>query len=320
MQNLTDLIIKALNYDYPEEIPINFWFLPAVMKARGDEVKAAMQRYPAFFGDSWLDYDYEKELPVTYRVGDSVDAWGCVWSNAYEGMEFYVTGHPLPHREGILSLEVPTADMGIPHGYMYLRLLDLRGFEEAMMDFAEECDELQILIDKVCEYNVRQNHIVCKNEPLPLVKVGDDLGMQKGIAIGAQKWRKYMKPAFTKIHSVCKDYGKYLYMHTDGDIIEIMPDIIETGVDIINPQYRANGIDRLEEVCKGKIPIMLDLDRQLFPFCSPQDVRDHLRETIERLYLPQGGLGINIEIGIDVPMDNILALMEEADKMRIYKG
>ena len=44
-------------------------------------------------------------------------------------------------------------------------------------------------------------------------------------------------------------------MHSDGDIIEIMPDLVEAGVNMINPQYRANGIDRLVETCKGRYPL-----------------------------------------------------------------
>ena len=62
-----------------------------------------------------------------------------------------------------------------------------------MIDFAEE-PEVQILIDKVCDYNVRQMEIQRRKSTSPIVAVGDDLGMQRGIAIGAGKWRKYCRP------------------------------------------------------------------------------------------------------------------------------
>lgn len=320
MQNTNDLIIKVINFNYPEEIPAIFGFLPAAMKKYGQELKRIFERYPAFFGDYWIEYDYEKSLPFSYKHGSFTDAWGCVWSNEQEGMESYVTGHPIPNRVDILKLKVPEIDIGLPHGFMYLRLLDLRGFEEAMIDFAEECDELQILIDKVCQYNVRQMKILCQNNLSPIIAIGDDQGMQRGLAIGANKWRKYLKPAFKQIYDVCHENGRYVYMHTDGDVIEIMPDLVDAGVNIINPQYRANSIDRIVKTCKGKIPIMLDLDRQLFPFSTPKDLRDHVRETIEKMYLPEGGLGINIEIGMEVPIENIEALIDEMDKMRLYNG
>lgn len=319
MENFNELIIKAMNYQYPDQIPVSISFLPAAMKKNEKDIKEIIKRYPDLFDDSWLSYEYEKSLPFSYQQGSFTDAWGCVWSNEQEGMESYVTGHPIPNREQILDLKAPDVDMGLPHGFMYLRLLDLRGFEEAMIDFAEECDELQILIDKVCDYNVRQMRLCCENNDNPIIWVGDDLGMQNGLAIGARKWRKYLKPAFKKIYDVCHYHGKYVYMHTDGDIIDIMPDLMEVGVNMINPQYRANGIDRLVETCKGKIPINLDLDRQLFPFASPQQLRQHVRDTIEMLYMPAGGLGINIEIGMDVPLENIEAIIDEANKMRFYR-
>ena len=319
MQNTDELILKAIKYEGPEEIPVSISILPAAMKEHGEDMKKIIRKYPDLFGQNWMDYDYAKSLPLSYHKGGYTDAWGCVWSNEHEGMESYVTGHPLSHREDILTLKAPDADIGLPHGFMYLRLLDLRGFEEAMLDFAEECDELQVLIDKVCSYNVRQMEIICKKDPSPLVSIGDDQGMQHGLAIGAAKWRKYLKPAFKKIYDVSHRYGKYVYMHTDGDIIEIMPDLAETGVNMINPQYRANGIDRLVKTCKGKIPVMLDLDRQLFPFGTPKDMRDHVRETVQKMYLPEGGLGITIEIGVDVPLKNADALFDEINKMRCYR-
>ena len=109
-------------------------------------------------------------------------------------------------------------------------------------------------------------------------------------------------------------------MHTDGCIFEIMQDLQECGVDMINPQYRANGLDNLERVCKGKIPINLDLDRQLFPFCTPSEAKAHIKECAERLYLPEGGLGLSIEIGHDYPLENIEAIFEAASEVRFYKG
>jgi len=320
MQNTTELLIKAIKYEHPEEIPIMVNFSPAAIIAHKDELRAIMKKYPDIIPEWWQSYDFEKHAPPEFRKGVITDPWGCVWTNIMDGLTAYVSGHPLPNREDILTMKVPKEDMGLPHGFMYLRLLDLRGYEEAMIDFAEECDELQILIDKVCDYNVQQMELMCAKEESPLIIVGDDLGMQQGIAIGAKKWRKYIKPALKRIFDVCKKHGKYVYMHSDGDIIEIMSDIIEAGAHLINCQYRANGIERLVETCKGKIPVLLDLDRQFFPFGAPSDMRNHLRDTVEKMYLPEGGLALFIEIGPDVPLENTLALFDEANLLRHYKG
>lgn len=320
MQDRNALLEKAIQYQYPEEIPVLIGALPATVKKYGDDLIKIFSRYPDFFDEYWLNYDYEKNLPISYQYGNFTDAWGCVWSNEIEGMESYVTGHPVPNREDILTLEAPAVDTGFPHGFMYLRLLDLRGFEEAMFDFAEDAPELQILIDKVTEYNVRQMEIACKNSTQRIIFVGDDLGMQKGLAIGAEKWRKYMKPAYKKIYDVCHRYDKLVYMHTDGDLTSIFKDIQETGVDMVNPQFRANGIDNLVRLCKGTFPICLDLDRQLFPFATPDELRAHVNLAVEKMYLPEGGLALNVEFGPDVPLENIEAVTDEVYKARFYKG
>jgi uroporphyrinogen-III decarboxylase len=88
---------------------------------------------------------------------------------------------------------------------------------------------------------------------------------------------------------------------------------------MINPQFRANGLDNLERVCKGKIPICLDLDRQLFPYGTPYEMKKHVEECVKRLYLPEGGLAINLEIGPDNPLENIKALFEAVNEFKKYR-
>lgn len=315
---MENLLLKAIRYDYPSKIPVSCGALPAAWLKYGDELARIAKDYPDIM-PSVPDLDHF-QFQDSYHYGSFVDEWGCVWSNVDEGMESIVTGHPLPNREDILKLEIPkNRDGRLPHGFMYLRLLDLRGFEEAMIDFAEECDELQILIDKVLEYNCYQIEAVLPSAG-EILFFGDDLGMQKGLAIGAAKWRKYLKPCYKKMYDMVHQAGKTVYMHTDGMIYEIMPDLQECGVDMINPQYRANGIDNLVRVCKGKIPICLDLDRQLFPFATPSQLDDHVRECVEAMYLPQGGLALNCELNYEVPLENIVALLEALRKYREYKG
>jgi len=320
-----ELMLKAMNYAYPGEIPIGVWFLPGAWMRHERELLRLAKKYPGLYGEIPDDYDYRKNISQTYHTGSYTDEWGCVWTNIEEGINAIVTGHPLRRRGDIPGLKVPDPlgatlleGFTLPHGFMYLRLLDLRGFEEAMLDFAEECEELQILIDKVTEFNCRQLEAALPGSG-PVLYFGDDLGTQRGLAIGPEKWRKYLFPAFKKIYSVAKSAGKKVYMHTDGMIYEIIPDLFLAGVDMVNPQYRANGLGNLVRVCKGRYPVNLDLDRQMFPLATPKECAEHVRECVEALYLPSGGLGITIEIGADVPVANIEALMGAADEYRYYK-
>ena len=320
---------QAITFDSPDEIPVSVSILPAAWMKCGKELAGLAKEYPEFIpvvpdynNPNSLTDGYTEDYINRYQIGDYVDEWGCVWSSIYAGMDSLVTKHPVPSREDILHLQIPENRNGnLPHGFMYLRLLDLRGFEEAMVDFAEECEELQILIDKVVEYNCYQvQAILPKYKKGDLVMFGDDLGMQHSLAIGAEKWRKYLKPAFQKIYAPLKEKGCLIYMHTDGYILDIMPDLVECGVDIINPQSRANGIEGLVRVCKGKIPIDLDLDRQLFPFATPSQIDDHIRECVESLYLPEGGLALKAELNYEIPLNNIVAIFEALNKYKKYSA
>ena len=310
-----------MTFDKPETIPVSIGILPSLWLKYPKEIREITARYRQFFGDLSERYDYNTFTGETYHTGNHIDEWGCVWSNVAEGQEAIVKVHPVKTREDIRTFNIPDDRTGrMPHGFMYLRILDLRGFEEAMLDFAEEPPELQILIDKVLEYNLIQMDIRLNYSQGPIVSLGDDLGMQTGLAIGREKWIKYFKPCYSRIFKKAHTQGRLVYMHTDGCIWEIMDELKEAGADMINPQYRANGLENLVRVCKGKIPIDLDLDRQYLPFADPAGIEEHIRRCVEAFYLPEGGLGLKLELGPDVSLEVINAALAALEKYRHYKG
>ncbi|MBN1249954.1 MAG: hypothetical protein JXC32_19985 [Anaerolineae bacterium] len=316
--------LKALTFDYPEAIPVSVGILPAAWMKHREALDELVAQHPVIFGPRGENArDYDAIHTETYYAGDHVDAWGCVWSNLKTGMEAIVTGHPVPTRADVRTLQLPEKDIGFPHGFMYLRLQDLRGFEELMIDFAEQPPELQILIDKVLAYNLRQVDLrlaalAAQENPDPIVSFGDDLGLQHRLPISPRMWRKFLKPCFAAIYQPFRQAGYYVYMHTDGHIYEIIPDLVEAGVNVINPQVGANGLDNLAAVCKGKVCVDLDLDRQLFPFATPQQIDDHIRESVAVLGSPEGGLWLKAEIGEDIPLGNVAAIFSALETYREF--
>lgn len=318
-------LIQAIRMESPETIPVSVSILPSAWLKYGKELQRLTDQYPQFFGGRQVDLDHIIDnMQTTYRKGKHIDEWGCVWENEIDGAESIVKGHPVRTEQDVYDLQIPAnRDGRIKHGFMYLRLLDLCGFENAMIYFAEEGETIQVLIDKVLEYNMYQ--IAAKLPQMgEMIYFGDDLGMQRGLAIGAERWRKYLAPCYRKMYGLIKSYkpSQLIYMHTDGCIYEIMPDLIQCGADMINPQYRANGLDNLVRVCRKEqiIPINLDLDRQLFPFATRSQLFDHVGECVESLYLPQGGLGLSIEFDHGDPLENMAAVLDAAEKYRHYKG
>ena len=311
--------IKAIEREYPSRVPIGVRILPSAWMKYREALDEIVSRHPLVFGKSVDKRDYDA-VGGTYVEGSHVDTWGCVWSNVKTGMEAIVTGHPAPTREDVHSLAVPDEDDNMPHGFMYLRLGDIRGFEEIMVDFAEEPPELQMLIDKVLEYNMRQvaRKLAKISQPRQIVYFGDDLGMQHSLPVSPEKWRRYLKPCFSQIYAPIKAAGHYVYMHTDGRILDIIPDLVACGVDVVNPQVGANGLENLAEVCKGKVCVDLDLDRQKFPFWRPEDIDRHVKEAVDILGAPEGGLWLKAEIADDVPLENVEAICSALERYSNY--
>lgn len=308
---------KAMLFQHPEHIPVRLGILPAAWMKYREELTAVLRRYENLFGPQPAERNYDAVGKPTYAEGRHVDAWGCVWENVAHGHEAIVTGHPVPTRDDVHKLKAPSQDDGLPHGFMYLRLADLRGFEEIMIDFAEEPPELQMLIDTVRDHNLRQVELMlAKAEPGSLRHFGDDLGTQKALPISPARWRKYLKPCYKAIYGRCHAAGHPVYMHTDGCIWEIIPDLIDCGVNVLNPQIRANGLDNLVRTCKGKVCVDLDLDRQLFPFATAGQIDRHVAECVQALGSPEGGLWLTAEVDDGVPLENIEAICQALDRHR----
>ena len=244
---------KAMRFERPEFIPISVSVLPAAWMKYREELDALAAQHPILFRPDLVgrrDYD---QVGGTYVAGEHIDEWGCVWSNLHTGMESIVTGHPVPTRTAVRQLKMPEVVTGrMPHGFMYLRLGDLRGFDEIMTDFAEEPPELQMLIDIVLAHNVQQLEERLRNERGQIISFGDDLGMQDRLPISPKMWRRYLKPCYARLYGRCHEAGLAVYMHTDGHILEIIPDLVECGVNVINPQVRANGVDKLARSAKAR--------------------------------------------------------------------
>jgi hypothetical protein len=186
------------------------------------------------------------------------------------------------------------------------------------MDLAEEPPQLPRLIEMVISY---QERVIAKSLEcgVNIFVFHDDLGTQKQLMMSPKTFRKWLKPGYVRLWTPIKGTGQYVYLHSDGMIREILPDLIEIGLDIINPQVGVNGVDAIAEICKGRICIKANLDDQdIIPSGEPREIREHVREVVMKLGSPQGGLGIEAKLIGPAPIDNLNALFSEADSMRFY--
>ena len=118
-------------------------------------------------------------------------------------------------RSGNLAICKP-----LPHGFLYLTLTYLRGFENSMLDIALEEPRLIELISIIDTYN---NAVVDQYLELGMEypMFGEDLGMQSALLISPKSWRKYIKPSYARMYKSCIDKGLPVFMHSDGRILDI---------------------------------------------------------------------------------------------------
>lgn len=328
---------KTLYFHNPDWVEANVSIMMATWIKYRDEVEDIVLRHPKLFpefrkkGKGSVNFDFP-DAPPLYSPGFHTDCWGTVWENIEKGLDSIAVEHPLddwakfddwtppdPERDaefGVRDWDAVKKSIdadkaaggrgtggGLMHGFFYMRLFYLRGFENLMMDFGTGEPKLRELIKIVEDYcvHVTQRYLDLGAE---FMGFGEDLGNQTALPISPAMWREWIKPSYEAIIGPCRDRDIPVYLHSDGHILPIIPDLMDVGVTMINPQIRANGLEGLKQL-RGKIAIHLDLDRQLFPFASKQEIVDHIGEAFEALYLPEGGLSLNAECEPDVSLENI---------------
>ena len=341
----TGNLLRAIQFGSPAWTPCRVGLMPGTwMKHREaleELVRAHPRLWPGFKGKK--DFDSTGGNPL-YEPGRHTDSWGAVWENVERGLSSLVVEEPLadwaafdswtppdPMRDGHLGPREPWDEVarrmqavrargglarggGLPHGFFFMRLWYLRGFERLMLDMAADEPRLAKLIRVVEGYNVA---VIGKYLELgaEYFHFGEDLGMQTSLPVSPEMWRRFVKPSYEAMFGPCRDAGAPVYLHSDGHILEIIPDLVETGVRVVNPQVRANGLDGLVEVAKGRVAIDLDLDRQLFPFATPSELDDHVGEAHEALRSDAGGLTLYAEIEPDVPLENVEAICTALERV-----
>jgi hypothetical protein len=94
-------------------------------------------------------------------------------------------------------------------------------------------------------------------------------------------------------------------------LLDIVDDLIECGVSVHDPQFRANGLEGIAKHYKGKLCVDLDLDRQLYPFASPEQIKEHIRDSVRTLNSEEGGLMLKAEISdTNISLENIEAICQ----------
>ena len=195
----------------------------------------------------------------------------------------------------------------------------MRGFEEFMMDLMTEPELASALMDRVQKYLTERAERILREGRggIDMIEYNDDVGAQGGLLLRPETWRKFIKPRMASFISMCRGYGARVRYHSCGGIRPIIPDLIEIGVDVLNPvQTLAAGMEPegLKKDFGKRITFNGGVDTQrLLVNSTPGEVKTEVKRLIE--ILGRGGgyiLAPSHVFQSDVPVENIVSVYEAA--------
>ena len=197
---------------------------------------------------------------------------------------------------------------------LFERAWYLRGMEQMFIDWSVNPDFANKLLDKITQVGI-QSITVMVSAGVDSVAVGGDVGTQRAMMISPKDWRRWIKPRTAEMIEVARSINPHVFatFHSDGYIEPIIPDLIEIGVNVINPvQPECMDPAEIKRKYGDRIALSGTIGTQTtMPFGTPDEVRRVVKERIETL--AQGGgliLGPTHDFEPEVPWENIVALYE----------
>ena len=329
---------RCLRFESPERVPRDFWLLPWATIHYPHQVEAIKQRFPS---DFVLPPDVYRQSPVRqgdpYEIGTYIDEWGCEFTNIQAGVHGEVI-HPmvtdLANWRKVLPPEDTLPDdwqdareqvnrfcAGTDH-FVYWgqcprpweRYQFIRGSVNAYMDIARRDENFKGLLHLIHEYFLQELDFWCSTD-VDAVNFMDDWGSQKHLLISPRMWREIFKPLYRDYCEAAHAHGKFIFMHSDGYILDILPDLIEIGVDAINSQLFCMDMRRVAECARGRITFWGEMDRQHVLPDTPEKGREAVRQVARYLYDPRGGIIAQLEFGPSGNPETVMAVYDEWEKI-----
>lgn len=258
------------------------------------------------FGVTW-DRSVDKDIGVVR---------GCVLSEPT--LKGYSFPDPLDRR---FFEDIPAKIAAFPDRFrvfqigfsLYERAWTLRGMENLMIDFYENPGFVKELLNAIGDYNIAQARKAIEYD-IDAVYFGDDWGAQRGLQMGPAIWREFIKPVLKRMYSAVRSTGRYVMIHSCGDVDELFDELIDMGVNCFNPfQPEVMDVGNLLRSYRGRMSFHGGLSTQkTLPYGSSDDVR---RESERLISLGREGSYIFAPahaVEGDVPLENMLAFIEVA--------
>ncbi|MBW6471885.1 MAG: hypothetical protein K0B14_02070 [Anaerolineaceae bacterium] len=321
----------------PRDIPLEKFMLNRMVAHYGtQDLLTAMRSDIAIvdLNSSRLKQDYSAYFS---RPGVTWDEWGRgrIWDQNDQYAEYLF---PLEHAESMdefVNYPWPDLDadyryagiaerIAIRHqqGYAVSCILtetifetawQLRGMTQLFEDIHQNDEKAEYLLNRITTYRETAARAFAL-AGADIIFLGDDVAMQTGSMISPRMYRQWFKPYLTRVIQAAKQANPNVLIqyHSDGMINKLVPDLLEAGIDILNP-VQPECVDHvwIKETYGHQLAFCGGIGVQsVLPFGSPQEVREHVREVLQTLG-SNGGLIIapSHVIERDVSLENIEAML-----------
>jgi len=333
----------ALQRKPTDRVPIFMWYHPQTTKRLGRLLEIPAEYVPLVMGDdirqTWVNNNYAMEGIVHEHDGEShVDDWGIKWTRICGFNQISKYAMADASEEQLLQYKFPFSRLGqlvdlmkpvmeFKDDYfvgcdvspcvfeMYWRL---RGMEKTLMEFVLNPTLTQRMLKRCVEFSIEQSEAACQRFDLDWLWLGDDAAGQQSMLMSPDTWRQMVKPFLKQNADVGKRHGVYVAFHSCGAIRPIIGDLIEIGIDVLNPiQCNCPGMNPLELKKEfGKdLTFMGGVDTQgVLPNGTADQVREATAELLEGMISDGGGyiFAASHAVPPETPEDNIFAMYDEA--------
>jgi len=348
-----DRVRMALSHEQPERCPMQASFTPEFARRLRAELalEARPQHNPHGGGNTYqLERALGQDLLLT-SVGwansyyqsdqDYVDEWGVGWKVCYYDTPFgqrcytEIATHPLADKDALTRYRPPDPNrselyrdakqllrdhgqeyfiVGVTVTTVFETAWALRGLEQMMVDLVSDPDLADTLLDIPFHYHLTAAKTLAALR-IDMIWTGDDVGGQSAMIISPATWRRFLKPRMARFIAEVRQVNPQVKIayHSDGMIAPIIPELIEIGVDVLNPvQPACLDPARLRRDYGDRLCFWGSIDEQhTLPFGTPDDVRE---EAVARLEtLGQGGgliIGPTHHVQLDTPLENFWAMID----------
>ncbi len=330
-----ELVLRALEFNNPERVPRDVWVLPWAHEHYPEAIKELSEKYPSdFAGTPGFCTMEDPSTGDPYAIGESVDAWGSKFVNYQKGIIGEVK-EPIVKSDtwdDVDNVHIPVEWLTIDQEKInehckttdkfrmagccprpFEQLQFIRGTENLFID-------LMVKPEGLLKFMKRMHAFYCEllekwaQTDVDALMFMDDWGSQQSLLINPKLWVELFKPMYKDYIDIAHKYGKKIFMHSDGYIVDIYPHLIELGLDALNSQVFCMKPEQLNQF-KGKITFWGEVDRQnILPFGTEEEVDAAVCRLKENLYA-NGGCIAQCEFGPGAKPENVLKVYETWNKV-----